>query len=128
KTESSKRTIRVNQEILKIISELKVNGYQETFMNQFKTLPTSGAVNKVLRNSLKELGINKHRFHFHSLRHTHVAYLLSNDVDIYVISKRLGHSNISTTTNVYSYLIDEYKNRANDQIENILDKLNSSTE
>ncbi len=90
KTESSKRTIRVNQEILKIISELKVNGYQETFMNQFKTLPTSGAVNKVLRNSLKELGINKHRFHFHSLRHTHVAYLLSNDVDIYVISKRLA--------------------------------------
>ncbi len=47
---------------------------------------------------------------------------------IYIISKRLGHSKVSTTTNVYSYLTDEYKNRSNNQIKSVLDKLNSSTE
>ncbi|ETO40853.1 hypothetical protein B808_227 [Fructilactobacillus florum 8D] len=31
KTESSKRTIRVNQDILNIISELKSNGYHKIF-------------------------------------------------------------------------------------------------
>ena len=66
--------------------------------------------------------------HFHSLRHTHVAYLLSENIDLYIISKRLGHSDISTTSRVYSYLIDEYKNRADNQIENIVDKLFSKVE
>lgn len=124
KNESSKRIIRVNNGILDILKELKTNDKNILFLNQFKTIPTSSAVNKTLRNCLSELNINKRGFHFHSLRHTHVAYLLAHDVDIYVISKRLGHSNISTTTNVYSYLIDEYKNRTNDQIENILNNLN----
>lgn len=126
KNESSKRIIRVNEEILDIVSELKRNDKNIVFKGQFETIPSSRAVNNVLRDSLNELNIIKQGFHFHSLRHTHVAYLLSHDVDIYVISKRLGHSNISTTTNTYSYLIDEYKNRSNNQIENILNDMNTN--
>lgn len=59
-------------------------------------------------------------FHFHSLRHVHVVYLLGQGVDIYAISKRLGHSNITVTLNTYSYLVDEYKAK-NDTL--IIDKL-----
>ncbi|WP_253361780.1 hypothetical protein [Ligilactobacillus ubinensis] len=44
-------------------------------------------------------------------------------MDLYVISKRLGHSDISTTRRVYSYLIDEYKMRSDNMIENVLNKL-----
>lgn len=67
------------------------------FINQYGTIPTSSAVNKTLRDCLSEISINKRGFHFHSLRHTHVAYLLSEGIDIYAIAKRLGHSDITTT-------------------------------
>lgn len=123
KNESSNRTIRVNSEMLELLKELKTNNSEAVFINQFGTIPTSNAVNKTLRKVLDELDINRQGFHFHSLRHTHVAYLLSQKIDIYIISKRLGHSDVGTTTRVYSYLIDEYRDRANDEIENSISKL-----
>ena len=79
------------------------------FQNVLGTIPTSNALNKCLRSIMNDCGIKKQGFHFHSLRHVHVAYLLGKGVDIYAISKRLGHSNITVTLNTYSYLIDEYK-------------------
>lgn len=127
KNESSKRIIRVNQNTLDYLQDLKQNNHDMVFVNQYNTVPTSSAVNKTLRTCLKELEIDKPSFHFHSIRHTHVAYLLSKNIDLYIISKRLGHSDTSTTSRVYSYLIDEYKNRADNKIENIVDKLFDGT-
>ncbi|HIZ96713.1 MAG TPA: tyrosine-type recombinase/integrase [Candidatus Ligilactobacillus excrementavium] len=49
------------------------------------------------------------RFHFHSLRHFHVAYLLFQGIELYTISKHLGHSNMMITAKKYAYLVDEYK-------------------
>uniref|UniRef100_UPI002FD8E4F1 tyrosine-type recombinase/integrase n=1 Tax=Lactobacillus acetotolerans TaxID=1600 RepID=UPI002FD8E4F1 len=80
KNESSKRIIRVNPEILDLLKQLKQNKSSQVFTCQYGTIPTSSAVNKVLRESLKECGINRPGFHFHSLRHTHVAYLLANNI------------------------------------------------
>ena len=65
---------------------------------------------------MKEAELNKKDFTFHSLRHVHVAYLIGQGVDINAISKRLGHSNINITLGVYSYLIEEYKNKNDDLI------------
>ena len=126
KNESSKRFIRVNDDILDALKELKENRKEMVFEDQYGTIPTSAAVNKTLRKCLREININKRGFHFHSLRHTHVAYLLSEGIDIYAIAKRLGHSDITTTTRIYSYLIDEFKTRTDDLIANSLDKLNQN--
>lgn len=123
KNESSKRIIRVDETTLHFIQDLKQNNHDMVFVNQYNTVPTSSAVNKTLRTCLKELEIDKPSFHFHSIRHTHVAYLLSKNIDLYIISKRLGHSDISTTSRVYSYLIDEYKNRADNQISKFISNL-----
>lgn len=123
KNKSSVRTIRVNTNFLSILNELKANGSTLVFMNANHTVPTSNAVNKELRFLLKKAGLYKRDFHFHSLRHSHVAYLLSQGVDLYSISKRLGHSNMMTTGKVYAYLIDEYQEKQNDEIENKLQKL-----
>ncbi|MBX9013492.1 tyrosine-type recombinase/integrase [Ligilactobacillus murinus] len=79
------------------------------FENARGQIPTSAAANNTLRTLLKQAEIKKPSFHFHSLRHTHVAYLLSKGIDIFVISKRLGHSDLSTTTDTYAYLIHEYQ-------------------
>lgn len=96
------------------------------FENQYQTIPTSATVNKTLRECLADYTIDKKGFHFHSLRHTHVAHLLSEGIDIYAIAKRLGHSDITTTTRVYSYLIDEFKTRTDDLIAANLEKLKSA--
>lgn len=123
KNESSNRVIRVNSEFLDILKELKDNNSDMVFLNQYNTIPSSNAVNKTLKESLKNLSIIRSGFHFHSLRHSHVAFLLANNVDIYAISKRLGHSNLGTTTKVYAYLIDEYKAKSDIVIDNSLDTL-----
>ncbi|WP_295729704.1 site-specific integrase [uncultured Limosilactobacillus sp.] len=120
KTTSSNRTIKVNRQLLKWLSDLKANNSVMVFQNGLGTIPTSNALNKCLRSIMNDVGIQKQGFHFHSLRHVHVAYLLGKGVDIYAISKRLGHSNITVTLNTYSYLIDEYKAK-NDNV--IIDKL-----
>lgn len=128
KNESSRRIIRINDVMLQQLANLKKqvkpeSNKNQVFINQYKTVPTSNAVNKTLRKLLKTLRINKRGFHFHSLRHTHVAYLLANQVDLYAISKRLGHSDIGTTSRVYAYLITEYKVKTDNQIDVALNKI-----
>ncbi|WP_367342278.1 tyrosine-type recombinase/integrase [Limosilactobacillus sp.] len=123
KSKSSNRTIKVNQQLLDCLKHLQQNNSTMVFMNQYGTIPTSNAVNKTLRQLLKKLHIHRKNFHFHSLRHSHVALLLANGVGIYGISKRLGHNDISTTTKVYAYLLDEYQNKVDQKIISALSSL-----
>lgn len=109
KTKTSTRIIPVNRELLKILDDLKANNSTMIFKNALGTIPTSNALKKCLNSILNDCGIKKQGFHFHSLRHVHVAFLLSKGIPIDVISKRLGHSKTSVTLNVYAYLIDEFK-------------------
>lgn len=125
KNESSKRTIRVNDELLRILSQLKANKTPLVFFKtpQSFSFNISPDVNDYLKKTMKKAGIVKRNYTFHSLRHSHVAYLLSQGIDIYAISKRLGHSNMTTTSNIYAYLIDEYKHKLDDEIERKLAQL-----
>lgn len=116
KTKTSVRTIPVNRELLRYLNDLKANNTIMVFQNKLGTIPTSHALKNCLNNILKQCGINKQGFHFHSLRHVHVAYLLSQGIPIKIISKRLGHSRVTVTLNVYSYLIDEFKAQNDDLI------------
>ncbi|RDG21440.1 site-specific integrase [Limosilactobacillus fermentum] len=120
KTKSSRRIIRVNQELLDCLVELKANGHDLVFARKDGSICGSSSANRTLRLFLDKLNLDKPGFHFHSLRHSHVAYLLANGVPLYAISKRLGHSNMTTTANRYAYLIDEFKARSDDQIERAL--------
>lgn len=54
------------------------------------------------KNGLKHL-------RFHDLRHSCATLLYENDVDMKAIQEWLGHSNISTTMNIYTHL--NYKNK-----------------
>ncbi len=128
KNESSIRVVRVSDELLEALKQLKkfVNPQSkrdQVFINQYHTVPTSTACNKTLKKALSDLKIVKTGFHFHSLRHTHVAFLLASGIDLYVISKRLGHSDLSTTSKIYAYMIDEFKARSDQKIEKELNKL-----
>ncbi|RMX27505.1 tyrosine-type recombinase/integrase [Limosilactobacillus reuteri] len=122
KNKASIRQIKVNHKLIRILSRLKINATSNlVFMDQFGTIPTSGPLNDKLREIMSELNIKKENFHFHSLRHSHVALLLANGIDTYAISRRLGHNDITTTINTYAYLIDEYKNKSDKDILKALD-------
>lgn len=53
----------------------------------------------------------------HGLRHTHTSLLAYLNTDKLSISKRLGHSQLSTTLNIYTHLFEE----SDKQIANSLD-------
>ncbi|MHC9532324.1 tyrosine-type recombinase/integrase [Dellaglioa sp. L3N] len=53
--------------------------------------------------------INKTKVTFHSLRHSHISYLLANGVDTQYISERSGHDSIATTLKTYSHILSRAK-------------------
>lgn len=48
----------------------------------------------------------------HSLRHMHASLLLASGTDIAIVSKRLGHSTVALTSDVYAHLIASASRRA----------------
>ncbi len=62
---------------------------------------------------------NVKQIRIHDFRHSHATFLLSKGVPITVISKRLGHSNLSMTLNVYSHLILEDEDKAIDLLNKV---------
>ena len=56
--------------------------------------------------------------HPHKLRHTMASMLYFERQDSVTISKRLGHSKVSTTTDIYSHLIAQADERASECIAN----------
>jgi integrase len=53
----------------------------------------------------------KPNFHIHDLRHTYASWLVSNGVELYDVSKLLGHSRIATTER-YAHHADESLRKA----------------
>ncbi|WP_367567766.1 tyrosine-type recombinase/integrase [Lacrimispora sp.] len=51
----------------------------------------------------------------HSLRHTHASVLLAAGVSIPSVSKRLGHSKVSTTQDTYIHIIKELEEKDNNK-------------
>ncbi|MBQ9854338.1 MAG: tyrosine-type recombinase/integrase [Bacilli bacterium] len=62
---------------------------------------------------------NVKKIRINDFRHSHASLLLSKNVPITVISKRLGHSDIDLTLNVYSHMISKDE----DKVVNILNQI-----
>lgn len=67
----------------------------------------------VKKNNLPDISL-------HSLRHTYASLLILNNERIPNVSKRLGHSNPTTTTKIYSHVIQLADEMQNDVLEDIL--------
>lgn len=63
-------------------------------------------------NLIKEKLKFDHTIKFHGLRHTFASTLIENNVDAKTVSTILGHSDISTTLNVYVHPSSEAKKNA----------------
>ncbi len=130
KTESSIRTISVNDELLNHLKQLHAlqirakldNPDHLVFLNNRGRIPTPGACDLLLKKYHEKLGIK--RISFHGLRHTHASYLLYKGVKMEYISKRLGHKNSSITRNIYAHLIKEDQQQEDTRTLDALSQIN----
>lgn len=122
KTPSSVRTIKVNNKVLDVLLQLKQRNTRKYIFSTAGKIISPQPVNRALHRALKTIAIDKN-FHFHCLRHSHVAYLLANDVDLYAISKRLGHKDMTITAKTYAYLLEDKREKEENKIIDILNDL-----
>ncbi|WP_422359112.1 tyrosine-type recombinase/integrase [Reichenbachiella sp.] len=112
-TFSQQKTERVvNHNISEAAFQLMGEKPKDLSQKVFACLPEklSNTENAVLQNWINEAGIAKH-ITFHCSRHTYAVLLLSNGVNIYTVSKLLGHKSIKTTE-IYAHIIDKVKQEA----------------
>ncbi len=74
------------------------------------SLPTEPHMNNKLKMWAKAAGIEKN-ISFHTARHSFATMMLTLGVDLYTVSKLLGHTNISNTQ-IYAKIVDKKKDEA----------------
>jgi len=94
---SDTRTIPINQTALAVLKERarvkSISGY--VFFNAANKMIDRWNLKSRFNEAVKESGIEK--FRFHDLRHSFATRLAQGGVDIYKISKLLGHKDVTTT-------------------------------
>lgn len=83
----------------------------------FEGLPTLTTIEIKLHKWGEEAGVEKY-FTFHTSRHTFATLMLNNGVDIFTVSKLMGHSNLATTQ-VYLELLNKTRDEAVDRLSDI---------
>lgn len=107
KTQGSLRTIFVDPEVLKVVLKGKPEDTQRLFGDKsYQSYVVAFA------KYFKGVPWLPKGFTFHSFRHYHATQLLAKGVDVKAVSKRLGHSNIQTTLNLYVHWIPEVDQKA----------------
>ena len=122
KTKSSMRTLPlvgyVRERLIELMAEQEENrrlcgkSYIKEYagyicVNEIGDLIKPGYVTNCFGKLLEENGLRKIRFH--DLRHSCASLLLSSGVPMKQIQEWLGHSDFSTTANIYSHL--EYSSK-----------------
>ena len=117
KTESSKSKVMMTDELIEELKELKKNqkihklktGIELDFVCRWEDgrpfRPTY--ISKSFKYHVERLGMP--RMTFHGLRHTHASILFELGATSQEISKRLRHSRVSTTDDIYIHLKEDTK-------------------
>lgn len=76
----------------------------------FEGLPNPSWISRPLKNWVKSAGITRN-ITFHCFRHTFATLQIEMGTNLYIVSKMLGHTNISTTQ-IYAHMTSSEKNKA----------------
>ena len=121
KTKSGVRVLQINDDVMQYLTELKEYDKRHHIASQYVSCTSVGTMNssRNLQRSLDRL-INKtnitKRVTLHTLRHTFGSTLLRRGVGIEVISKLMGHANITITYQKYIHSIQEEEAKAMNMI------------
>ncbi len=111
KTGTSERDILIPDQLVEILDTHKKR-QQEAAPLQFNdNYRVCGNGDKHIRDTSVENRNKKYakaaglpHIRIHDYRHSHASYLINKNVNVVVISKRLGHASITETLNTYSHL------------------------
>ncbi|MGG5460002.1 tyrosine-type recombinase/integrase [Clostridium sp. B9] len=127
KTKNSIRTVPLNNNLINLLLEHRKKQMIERDSNidiyfdnnlvfstpQGNYLSESN-VRKSFKRVLKKCNLND--FRFHDLRHTFATRLFENGIPPKTVQSLLGHSNISTTLNIYTHVMKDTKDKAIDKL------------
>ena len=106
KTKSSVRELLMPSQVMRLLSILKsgVEKAKPTYVvfGNFHDNISTTTLGRHFDKYVKASGVNKIRIH--DFRHSHASYLINKGFLISIVAKRLGHSNPSTTLDIYSHL------------------------
>ncbi|WP_185125652.1 tyrosine-type recombinase/integrase [Jeotgalicoccus meleagridis] len=123
KTVNAKRTVEIShadsQHIQSQIERLRIN-LNGTFLKRSNT-----AVKSHFRYALDKAGIKGHKI-LHSLRHTHITYLIDKGVDDEHVSKRVDHANINITREFYGHRFNSSKESSESIVKDILNSIENN--
>ena len=135
KTEDSIRTIPIDADTLKILKKLKqeqdvfiedgtiINNENMIFVDVNYNIVTNAGINKHLKQILKTLRIFPQNMTSTGLRHTYCSTMLAMGVDIWAVSKLMGHKDITEITETYGHLIKEKAEIENNKVRSVLNSL-----
>ena len=113
---SSVRNIQIPMPLKKALEEHKskreqLDGFSEECLvcGFDRALRDTSIQNRNLSYA-KQAGVKTIRIH--DFRHSHASLLANNGINIQEIARRLGHSNIEITLNIYSHLYPKEQERA----------------
>jgi len=131
KTESSIREIAIPEFIISLLEEYKLwyeeqksiynelwNDSNRLFVQADGKPMHPSTISKWFVRYVGQIGLPV--INFHGLRHTNASLLVAQNVDIAVISARLGHAQISTTLDFYVHPLLSHNRKAGYALENLL--------
>ena len=92
------RLVPFSHELRKVLFRYAKSKKRLVFGTKNETLVSAVNMGRDIRNLGRKIGITGVRFSPHTMRHTFAVTFLRNGGDVYVLSRILGHSNITTTT------------------------------
>ena len=131
KTESSIREIAIPEFIISLLEEYKLwyeeqksiynelwNDSNRLFVQADGKPMHPSTISKWFVKYVGQIGLPV--INFHGLRHTNASLLVAQNIDIAIISARLGHAQISTTLNFYVHPLLSHNRKAGYALENLL--------
>lgn len=117
KTKSGVRFLRLNDQVMFYLNELIEYDKRNNINSKYVCCNNYGEINShrnlqcCLNSVSKKMKLDKH-ITLHTLRHTFGSTLIRRGVGIEVISKLMGHANITITFNKYIHTIKEEEAKA----------------
>lgn len=115
KTKNSLREIPISKDLLRMLKPVKKIVNNSFFVLTNEAKPTEPRTYRAYyKNLMKKLEIPELKFH--GLRHSFATRCIESNCDYKTVSVLLGHSNISTTLNLYVHPNMEQKKKAINQM------------